>query len=154
MEGLQEYKVRITVKSRQVDLEGQIQDMELFTEGLLTWQEGRAVISYDESETSGMEGSLTVITMAPEHAVILRTGPVSMEQEFLPGFPTDTAYVTPYGRMGIRTDTRQVDLRQDPGDMELFLDYDLYINGNLTSRNTVTVRVLDGPLFSAGGKLV
>ena len=57
--------------------------MELYTEGMLTHDDGKYIIEYDESEISGMENTRTSLTVEGDRVQLRRTGAVETEFVFL-----------------------------------------------------------------------
>ncbi|MDL2237111.1 DUF1934 domain-containing protein [Christensenellaceae bacterium OttesenSCG-928-K19] len=70
---------------------------ELITEGLLSRDEGKCIIEYEESELSGTENTLTCLIVEADKIRLRRTGESSTEFVFRRSQMYETAYDTPFG---------------------------------------------------------
>lgn len=86
--------------------------IEIVSEGRLTEEDGRIVISYDETELTGMEGATTTVSFlrdAPETLTMLRYGTVSTTLIFEEGKRYLSAYDTGIFPLEVCTYTRRVE---------------------------------------------
>ncbi|MEF9863469.1 MAG: DUF1934 domain-containing protein [Christensenellaceae bacterium] len=79
--------------------DGDEDSMELFTEGMLTYDNGIYTIEYDESEMSGIENTRTTLTIDGERVQLKRVGGLETEFVFLKSRVFEAAYDTPFGMM-------------------------------------------------------
>lgn len=95
--------------------------MELYTEGMLTHDDGKYIIEYDESELSGMENTRTRLTVDGDRVQLLRTGLVETEFVFLKSRVFEAAYDTPFGMMQMSVLPTQImsDLSEEKGRINL-----------------------------------
>lgn len=78
-------KVLITVSGFQ-RLEGQEQDdIELITEGVYSYRNGRGMLRYEESEITGMAGTTTQFSFTSDEVVISRKGTTNSRMAFVEG---------------------------------------------------------------------
>ena len=85
---------------------------ELLTEGLLVTDEHRVELMYEESEMSGMAGSVTTIGFdrsAPGLISMMRTGPVRSALVFEAGKRYSNVYETPFSSFDLCTHTLHIE---------------------------------------------
>ena len=134
--------VLITIKSFQ-SLSGQKDGTELITEGKYGVDEEGIHLSYEESELTGLQGTVTAFLVKPDEVVMSRRGTVTSEMIFHKGQKQHFAYQTPYGTLTMRLDTHKVShaLDEQGGDMEI--EYDLDFDRAVVSRNRFKINVRD-----------
>lgn len=83
-------QVVITIEGSQADVFEQEPDelVQFSTDGEYTCVDGCGVLTYPESELTGMAGTLTTITFTPSSAVLKRTGTVTSRMVFAPARAT------------------------------------------------------------------
>ena len=115
--------------------------VELVTEGLLQEEKGIWVLSYEESEMTGLEGTQTVITVEGEQVTLVRTGHFNSQMVFREGRRHLSMYNTPYGSLAIGVNTRHllVDLSESGGTLEV--DYTIEMDHAVTGRNIFQIKV-------------
>ena len=136
-----EKDVVISIKGIQ-KYEGQDSDtIELVTEGRLTRDEGGYTLSYQESELTGLEGTLTTIQVEGEQVTLMRVGEVNSQMVFQEGRRHLSMYNTPYGAMAIGVNTRHLlaELTDQGGDIEI--DYAIEIDHAIAGRNIFQIKV-------------
>ena len=104
--------------------------------------DGDRVISYAESEATGMEGSVTQVRVSPGDMVsILRTGNFQTHLVVQTGRKHFCHYETPFGDFAVGVAARWVDnhLTDDGG--SLMLRYTVDANSTLLSDNEIRVAV-------------
>lgn len=136
-----EKDVVISIKGMQ-NYEGEDSDtIELVTEGRLTRDEGGYTLSYQESELTGLEGTLTTIQVEGEQVTLMRVGEVNSQMVFQEGRRHLSMYNTPYGAMAIGVNTRHLlaELNDQGGDIEI--DYAIEIDHAIAGRNIFQIKV-------------
>lgn len=136
-----EKDVVISIKGMQ-NYEGEESDtIELVTEGRLTRDEGGYTLSYQESELTGLEGTLTTIQVEGEQVTLMRVGEVNSQMVFQEGRRHLSMYNTPYGAMAIGVNTRHLlaELNDQGGDIEI--DYAIEIDHAIAGRNIFQIKV-------------
>lgn len=136
-----EKAVVISVKGIQ-KYEGAPPDVvELVTEGILARYGKSYTLSYQESELTGMEGTLTTIQVEGEQVSMLRVGEYNTQMVFQTGRRHLSVYNTPYGAMEVGVNTRHLlaELKEDSGIIEV--DYDIEVDHALAGRNAVQIEI-------------
>ena len=92
-----EKEVVISIKGMQ-NFEGALPDViELVTEGRLARDGESYTLSYQESELTGLEGTLTTIQVDGEQVTLMRVGEFNSQLVFQEGRRHLSMYNTPYG---------------------------------------------------------
>lgn len=110
----------VNIRGTQMD-EYDDNTMELYTEGMLTHDDEKYIIEYDESELSGMENTKTRLTVEGDRVQLLRTGLIETEFVFLKSRVFEAAYDTPFGMMRLSVLPTQImsDLSEESGKINL-----------------------------------
>ena len=113
--------VIISIKGRQNDGGGEDNEIELVTDGEFAFENGEGVLSYMESELTGLEGTRTSFTISPMGVVLTREGSLNSRMIFEKGRKHEFVYDTPFGSttMGVDTKNITVDLDEHGGDLEI-----------------------------------
>lgn len=138
-----EKEVVISIKGMQ-SYEGALPDViELVTEGRLARDGSGYTLSYQESELTGLEGTLTTIQVDGEQVTLLRVGEFNSQLVFQEGRRHLSVYNTPYGAMEIGVHTRHLlaELNDQGGDIEV--DYSVEVDHALAGRNIFRINVRD-----------
>lgn len=138
-------EVMISVKGIQQFDAADKDSIELVTRGSLARDGGMLTLQYEESELTGLEGTLTTIQVEPERVTMLRTGQVNTQMVFQEGRRHLSMYNTPYGAMTIGVNTRHLfaELGEDGGEIEI--DYNIEIDHTVTGRNVFRINVKKVP---------
>ena len=122
--------------------------IELVTAGRLTRVGESYTLSYQESELTGLEGTLTTIQVDGEQVTLMRVGEFTSQMVFQEGRRHLSMYNTPYGAMAIGVNTRHLlaDLTDQGGDIEI--DYAIEIDHALAGRNVCQSKASE----TAGGR--
>ncbi len=115
--------------------------VEFMTGGLYERRGRLAYIDYTESELTGLEGTRTLISAAPDSVTVKRDGAVSSVMEFEVGKKHLFAYSTPFGAMTMGVDTFSVasSLGENGGTLEV--RYAVDMDGSRVSKNTFRITV-------------
>ena len=115
--------------------------IELVTEGRLTREGNSYTLSYQESELTGLEGTLTTIQVDGEQITLMRMGEFTSQMVFQEGRRHLSMYNTPYGAMAIGVNTRHLlaDLSDKGGDIEI--DYAIEIDHAIAGRSVFQIKV-------------
>ena len=136
-----EKDVIISIKGIQ-QYENAEQDLtELVTEGRLEREGSSYTLSYQESELTGLEGTLTTFQIEPERITLMRVGEYNAQMVFQKGRRHMSLYNTPYGSMTIGVNTQRLlaDLTDQGGAIEI--DYAIEIDHTVAGRNMFQIRV-------------
>lgn len=133
----------ITIPEELCDSVGE--DIEINTNGVLSFDDGRIELSYDETELTGMEGSKTAISFGedcPSLITMVREGSVSTALVFEQGKRHRCAYNTPYMPFEICVHTLKVDNRF-VADKTIYIDYIIEIRGAKAERTKMEITYFD-----------
>jgi uncharacterized beta-barrel protein YwiB (DUF1934 family) len=115
---------------------------ELYTQGLFYKKNNNYYITYDESETTGYEGSKTTLKIEGNDKVtLMRSGAVKSHLIIQNGTRNVGHYGTNEGQLMVGVYTKQLntDLTENGGDVHF--RYALDINSTLVSENEVFINV-------------
>ena len=117
--------------------------VELVTEGrLLDCGEDGLTLSYQETELTGMEGTLTTFQVEKNGRVtLLRMGGVNSQMVFEVGKRHLSLYQTPYGDLSIGVRTSRIRNTLDMGGGELEIKYAIEIDHTLAGQNLFRIQV-------------
>ena len=134
--------VIISIKGMQSYEDAEDETIELVTEGRLE-EDGSDgfTLSYQESELTGLEGTLTTFQIEKDRITLMRMGEVNSQMVFEEGRRHLSMYDTPYGALSIGISTRRMrsDLRRDGGDIEI--DYAIEIDHAVAGQNLFQINV-------------
>ena len=123
--------------------------VELVTEGrLMDCGDAGYTLSYQESEITGLEGTLTTFQVEPDCITLMRMGEFNSQMVFQPGRRHFSMYNTPYGALsiGINTKKMRADLDESGGQIEL--NYAIEIDHAVAGENAFHIDVREkGPLL-------
>ena len=142
--------VIISIKGKQSYEDVEDETIELVTEGLLNKEgEGEYTLSYQESELTGLEGTLTTFQVEQGRITLMRIGEVNSQMVFEEGRRHLSMYDTPYGALAIGVNTRRMrsSLGEHGGDIEI--DYAIEIDHAMAGQNLfqINVREKKGPVI-------
>lgn len=91
------------------------------TAGYYFFDDGVGVLSYQESELTGLEGTRTSVMVMPNQVVVDRDGMLTGRMVFREGQRDSYPYSTPYGQMLLGIDTRRIrhNFNENGGEMEI-----------------------------------
>ena len=136
-----EKEVVISIKGMQ-QYEGALPDaVELVTAGRLARDGTGYTLSYQESELTGLDGTLTTIQVDGEQVTLMRVGEFNSQLVFQEGRRHLSVYNTPYGALSVGVNTRHLlaELSDRGGDIEV--DYFIEIDHALAGRNVFRISV-------------
>ena len=114
--------------------------IELVTEGRLTREGNRDTLSYQESELTGLEGTLTTIQVDGEQITLMRMGEFTSQMVFQEGRRHLSMYNTPYGAMAIGVNTRHLLAELDDHGGNIEIDYCIEVDHAVASRNIFCIQ--------------
>ena len=137
-----EKDVVISIKGMQRYEDAPPDTIELVTEGRLARDgSGSYTLSYQESELTGLEGTLTTFQIEPERITLMRVGEFNSQMVFQEGRRHMSMYNTPYGAMTIGVNTRHLLAELDDQGGEIEIDYAIEIDHSVAGRNTFQINV-------------
>ncbi len=139
---MSENNVIISIRGTQSYEQQEDDVIELVTEGKLEQEdEGHFTLSYQESEVTGLEGTLTTFQIEPERVTLMRLGEVNSEMVFELGRRHLSMYETPYGALAMGVNTRELSSALNERGGELRIVYDIELDHALAGRNTFEIHV-------------
>ena len=138
--------VIISIKGTQNDADGEDTEVELVTDGQFAFENGEGVLTYMESELTGLEGTKTSFTIGPLGVVLSREGSLNSSMIFEKGRKHEFVYETPFGSttMGVDTKKLNVDFNEHGGDMEIEYVVD-FQHGRSSSGQLMAASYSHGP---------
>lgn len=114
---------------------------ELMTEGTMEVTEDGMVLSYEESELTGMEGTTTTFEVKGPRVTLTRSGAVNSQMVFEEGRQHTSLYETPFGELSVDIQTSELkhNLSERGGLMEI--KYSIAVEHTVTGRNCFKIRV-------------
>ena len=136
-----EKQVLITVDSVINGTTGESDKMSFITEGTLVRENDEYIVSYEESEITGLDGTTTTLKVNKDSVILIRQGSVDALMLFEVGKTHLTDYDTQYGSvvLGITAKTVDVNLGDTGGNIKV--DYILEYNRSYGGRNKLNVSV-------------
>ena len=139
---MSENNVIISIKGTQSYEQQEDDVIELVTEGRLEREdEGHFTLSYQESEVTGLEGTLTTFQIEPERITLMCLGGVNSEMVFELGRRHLSMYDTPYGALAMGVNTRELSAALDEQGGQIRIVYDIELDHALAGRNTFDIQI-------------
>ena len=138
--------VIISIRGRQLYAESSPDEVELVTSGTLKRDgAGGYIVSYAETELTGLEGTTTRLHVDGGRVTLLREGNVNSQMVFEEGRRHLSMYETPYGALAIGVNTRR--MRSTLGDAggDLEIDYAIEIDNLIAGQNLFRMNVRANP---------
>ena len=116
--------------------------IELVTEGKLVHDgDGAFTLSYQESEVTGMEGTLTTFQIERERITLMRLGEFSSQMVFEPGRRHLSMYNTPYGALSVGVNTRSMSADVDSRGGQISIAHDIEIDHAVAGVNQFEIQI-------------
>ena len=115
--------------------------MELVTAGQYGQDEKETLLTWQESELTGMEGTKTSLCVQPLSVVLSREGTLNTRMEFEEGRKRYFLYETPFGSATMGLNTRRIVNRLGAHGGEIEIDYSGDMDDTIVGRNRFFIRV-------------
>ena len=115
--------------------------MELITAGQYGQDEKETLLTWQESELTGMEGTKTSLRVQPRGVVLSREGALNTRMEFEEGRKRYFLYETPFGSATMGLNTRRIVNRLGAHGGEIEIDYSGERDETIVGRNRFFIRV-------------
>ena len=115
--------------------------MELVTAGQYGQDEKETLLTWQESELTGMEGTKTSLRVQPGGVVLQREGKLNTRMEFEEGKKRYFLYETPFGSTTMGLNTRRIINRLGMHGGEMEIDYNVDLDQTVIGRNRFFIRV-------------
>lgn len=137
-----ENNVIISIKGKQTYEDMDDETIELVTEGRLD-EDGDAgyTLSYQESELTGLEGTLTTFQIEPDRITLMRIGEVNSQMVFEEGRRHLSMYNTPYGALSVGVSTKKMRSRIGLSGGDIEIDYAIEIDHAVAGENLFQINV-------------
>ena len=137
-----ENNVIISIRGCQRGEAAQDETIELVTEGCLQPDGADGyTLSYQESEVTGLEGTLTTFQIEPDRVTLLRVGEVNSQMVFQEGRRHLSMYDTPYGALSVGINTKKMRARLDAAGGQIEIDYAIEIDHAVAGENLFHIHV-------------
>ena len=131
-------KAVVYIKSKQsIDDEG----IEVVSTGEFEKTEYGFLVSYEETELSGMEGTTTYLKIFDEKLILQRKGSTIAELEFQKGNNNVSLYDTPYGTLELRVKTNDTIIKINDNGGKIKVDYDIALSGQKPYKTRLDVEI-------------
>ena len=139
---MMEKQVIIFVRGEQYYDGADPDDVELISEGTMTIaDDGEIVLSYQESELTGMEGTTTQFAIRGVTVVLTRSGGVNAQMVFQRGTQHSSLYETAWGTLVVDIATSRLVHRLDEHGGILEIQYTIAVEHQVTGRSQFKIRV-------------
>jgi len=133
--------VIISIKGTQNDSEGGDNIIELETDGVFAYENGEGMLSYMESELTGLNGTKTSFTIGPMGIVMTREGSLNSRMVFEKGRKHNFLYETPFGSATMGVDTTNISMSFDEHGGNMEIDYVVDFQHSVVGHNMFKIRV-------------
>ncbi|WP_346939671.1 DUF1934 domain-containing protein [uncultured Clostridium sp.] len=101
--------------------------IEIVSPGSFLKEEDEYVVTYEETELSGLGDTLTTFRIGKNYFNLIREGDVNTNMEFKNGSSSSILYNTPHGGLSIRIKTNDVNIDMNEAGGKVKVDYDVII---------------------------
>ncbi|MDD5795067.1 DUF1934 domain-containing protein [Clostridium sp. HCP1S3_B4] len=115
--------------------------IEVISPGIFEDIEGGYRTIYEETEISGMDGTLTTIYMYENKVVLERVGSTSTKMVFALDEPAVALYNTPYGMLELTISTEKLDVDIDENGGKIYIEYDMAVAGQEPLRTKLNLSI-------------
>lgn len=133
--------VIISVKGMQTDLDNEVNDMELITEGKYYKKGENYYITYSESEMTGMEGTTTTLKVGDGRVTLMRFGAINSQMVFERGQKHVSHYDTTYGAFTVGVMANEVDIDVTEKGGVIKVGYQVELDNARTGLNNFQISV-------------
>jgi len=140
-----ENNVIISIRGHQAFEGAEEETVELVTEGVLQRESGGYTLSYQESEVTGLGGTLTTFQVEKDCITLLRVGEYNSQMVFQEGRRHMSLYETPYGSLSIGINTRRMRTQLSDRGGEIEIDYNIEIDHRVAGINLFQISVREKP---------
>ena len=140
--------VIISIKGRQLYAGSPPDEVELVTAGTLKCDgRGGCTVSYQETELTGLEGTVTRLHIRDGQVTLLREGNINSQMVFEEGRRHLSMYETPFGALSVGVNTRRMRSTLGEAGGELEIDYAIEIDHLIAGHNLFRMNVKKKPVI-------
>lgn len=133
--------VIISIQGTQNDQHGEDNIIELETDGTFAFENGVGMLSYMESELTGLEGTKTSFAIGPMGVVMTREGSLNSRMVFEKGRKHNFLYETPFGSATMGVDTTNITVAFDEHGGNMEIDYVVDFQHSVVGHNMFRIKV-------------
>ena len=137
----QQKNVYITIHAVQGYDEQDAEEMDFETDGVYSYGEEMSMLSYEESDVTGMEGTTTTMSFETGTVTVDRRGSISSTMMFREGLRDAFLYSTPYGNAKLGINTKRVTGALDACGGKVEIDYVVNMEHLVAVKNRLTVDI-------------
>ena len=134
-------KVIVKVRGEQTDMEGEKSRIEMVAEGRHYYRDGKHYVLYEDNVMDSTGRISTVLKIAPDSVVLLRSGAVHQEQRFETRTHSVSQYQTPYGSLELAVQTDEVHIVYGTVSGQVDVRYALSVNGQVETKNELHIEI-------------
>ena len=133
--------VIISVEGTQKFIGEEMQKVSIVTDGTMKTEGDTVYLSYEESEMTGMQGTVTTFTVKKDHVILTRTGSVESRMVFEKGRKDVSLYDVGFGALTIGVQARRVRNELGPEGGRLEISYGIEIEDQVRGINSFLIDV-------------
>lgn len=133
--------VVISVEGTQRFIGEEKQTVQIVTDGTMRRDGDTVYLSYEESEVTGMEGTVTTFAVNKDHVILTRTGAVESRMVFEKGYKDVSLYNVGFGAMTIGVKARRLKNELGPRGGRLEISYGIEIEEQIRGINSFIIDV-------------
>lgn len=132
-------EVMISLTTVQIQ-DGERVKTELMTKGTFSQSNSDYIISYEDTEATGFQGSTTTIKACDNIIYITRHGTANTSMSFEMGKKHFSLYETPFGSMQVGVYAKNI-INKINENGQLYLKYSLDVNASPLSENEILIKI-------------
>lgn len=122
--------VVLSIRGRQSYAEQEPDEIELVTEGILEQTESGWLLSYEESDLTGLNGVHTTFAVEDHKVTLTRSGGLNSQMVFQEGVAHDSLYQTEFGALMLTVCATKISVNITPDGGVIDLRYHIEIEQN------------------------
>ncbi|MGI5976663.1 MAG: DUF1934 domain-containing protein [Candidatus Limivicinus sp.] len=115
--------------------------VDFVTDGSYSMENGTACFSYMETAITGMEGTMTSVTVEPERIIIDRSGQITSRMVFKEGEKYNSLYDTAYGSAALNINTKKIQHDFDEHGGSMMVDYVISIEHAVVLYSRIELKI-------------
>lgn len=123
-------------------VDGEDDVIELQTCGKFAERDGKYFISYEETELTGFEDTVTTIKISDNRVKMSRSGKYNMSMTYETGEKNLCYYETAYGSIAVAVDTKEIINGLTPTGGKILIDYILDADNTTFAHNRLEITVI------------
>lgn len=117
--------------------------IEVVTPGKLILENEVFKAIYEETEISGMSGTITTLNIKEDELILLREGTTNAQMHFKKGEKAVSLYSTPFGALDLELTTKSLDINIDENGGEISIDYSMEFSSQppINTKLSINIKV-------------